>query len=198
MESLQSPYLKIEELISLVDEPNRSACIRILSDHHKLFESIQGSSHNHQAWPGGYIDHVHETMNLAVPLYNTLNSLRPLPFTLSDTLLVMFLHDIEKPWKYEQGDDGKLKIKESLQPKNVQHQFRAEKLKEYGIILSLEQENGLHYVEGEFADYRGDERVMHPLAALCHICDIVSARIFFDYPTEKDDPWKDTQRFRTQ
>ena len=35
-------------------------------------------------------------MNIAVVLYERLNSIRPLPFSLSDLLLVVYLHDVEK------------------------------------------------------------------------------------------------------
>lgn len=180
----------------MIDEPNRTACSKILSDNRELFQIAPGSSYNHQAWPGGYIDHVHETMNQAVFFYPFFNSLRQLPFTLSDALLVLYLHDIEKPWKYELGPEGQLQYIEALKSKEVQHQFRSKKLEEYGIILSAEQENGMKYVEGEFADYRSDERVMHPLAAFCHICDVTSARIWPNHPVQDQDPWRSAQRFR--
>ena len=39
-------------------------------------------------------------MNYACFLYDKMSELRPLPFLLSDALLVLFLHDIEKPVKY--------------------------------------------------------------------------------------------------
>ena len=38
----------------------------------------------------------------------------------------------------------------------------------------------LKYVHGEGDDYRKDRRVMSPLAALCHMADVGSARILFD------------------
>ena len=93
-------YLTIEELVAQIDGSNGAACARILADHRKLFETVQGSTNNHQAWPGGYLDHVLEIMNIAVLLHARMSELRPLPFSLSDLLLVVFLHDVEKPWKY--------------------------------------------------------------------------------------------------
>jgi hypothetical protein len=39
-------------------------------------------------------------MNIAIELYKNLGSHRPLPFSLSDVLLILYLHDLEKPWKY--------------------------------------------------------------------------------------------------
>lgn len=192
-----SRYYEIETMLDMIDdERNRNACLKILRENLKLFQTIPGSSHNHQAWPGGYLDHVQETMNIARVLYRKLNSLRPLPFSLSDALLVLFLHDIEKPWKYEIGPDGRRRIVESLKSKEAQHQFRANRLLAYGVVLTSKQENGLKYVEGEFNDYSSDGRVMNPLAAFCHLCDVTSARIWFDYPMEQNDSWSGASRIR--
>lgn len=191
---MKPKYLSADELVALLDEPNRSACRRILADHRKLFETVQGSTHNHQAWPGGYIDHVVEIMNVGVVLYGTLGALRPLPFSLSDLLLVVFLHDVEKPWKYELRDDGLLHHKESMQTKEQHQAFRLAKMAEYGVVLTADQENGLKYAEGEINDYSNRRRAMGPLAALAHMCDVASARLWFDHPSARDDPWTGAQR----
>ena len=45
-------------------------------------------------------------MIIAAVLHKEFSSLRPLPFTLSDALLVLFLHDLEKPWAYTPGKAG--------------------------------------------------------------------------------------------
>ncbi len=193
---MQYRYFEVERMIGMIDEPNRSTCLRILNDHKKLFQKVQGASHNHQAWPGGYFDHVQEAMNLAIVFFHQMNALRPLPFTLSDALLVIFLHDIEKPWKYELGKNGNLKYKESLKTKADCHVFRNQKLKEYGIELTENQKNGMKYVEGEHNDYTNLRRVMGPLAAFCHLCDVTSARIWHDHPSPENDPWNGAKRVR--
>ena len=133
---------------------------------------------------------------IVIILYERLHLARPLPFSLSDALPVVFLHDIEKPWKYELGPNGQLQEKEALKTKAAQHEFRAQKLKEYGIILTPDQQNGMKYVEGEFNDYSNHRRVMNPLAALCHLADVTSARIWFNHPMEQNDPWIGAQRIR--
>ena len=183
-------------MIEMLPEPNRGICSMILADNRELFQAVQGSSNNHQAWPGGYFDHVQETMNIAVMLYNALNPLRPMPFTVADALLVNFFHDIEKPWKYEFCEDGKLCYRKELKDKEAQRIFRAKKMAEYGIQLTAEQENALRYVEGEFDDYTNERRVMGPLAAFCHMCDVASARIWFDYPVHGQDSWPGAKRIR--
>ena len=64
------------------------------------------------------------------------------------------------------------------------------------IILTPEEENGMKYVEGEFDDYSNRRRAMGPLAALCHLADVTSARIGFDHPLDKNDSWVGARRIR--
>lgn len=186
-------YLTIDEMVARIDEPNRGACARLLGENRALFAVVQGSTHNHQAWPGGYLDHVVEIMNIAVVLYARLGALRPLPFSESDLLLVVFLHDVEKPWKYELAG-GQLRHRAELTGKEAHQRFRMAKLAEYGIALTAEHENGLRYAEGELGDYSNQRRVMGPLAALAHMCDVASARLWFDHPAVSGDPWAGASR----
>ena len=97
-------YHTIEQLIGMIDQPFCTSCTRILAEHRPLFETAQGSTHNHQVWPGGYIDHITDGMNLANHLYTFMSGFgRPLPFSRSDALLIFFLHDLEKPWRIKVG-----------------------------------------------------------------------------------------------
>jgi hypothetical protein len=185
---MPTPYYALEQMLEMIDEPNRTACQNILNDNLELFKNVQGSAYNHHTWIGGYYDHIMDVMNIAIVLYERLNSLRPLPFSLSDVLLVLYLHDIEKPWRYDLID-GKLYNKESMQDREMQNNFRIQKLKEYGIKLNPEHENGIKYTEGEGKDYSMNGRVMNELACLAHMSDVCSARLWFDYPEKKDDTW---------
>ncbi|MDE1970532.1 MAG: hypothetical protein KGI50_03065 [Patescibacteria group bacterium] len=181
------PRIPVDTLLHLIDEPYQSACRTILQEHRVLFQTVQGSTHNHQAWPGGYYDHVQEVMNFAPHLYAIASRwFDTLPFSLSDALLILFLHDIEKPWKYEWGPDGHLQEIEALRSKDAQHEFRARKLHEYGIVLTAPQANAMRYVEGELAEYSNKRRVMNELAAFCHCCDTISARIGYNLPQAED------------
>ncbi|MEN9327703.1 MAG: hypothetical protein RI947_511 [Candidatus Parcubacteria bacterium] len=191
---MKYPYLSIEELLTFVDPANRAACVRILNENRDQFESVPGSSGKHQAWSGGYLDHITEVMNIAVMQYVLYQSLRPLPFNLGDALLVLFLHDIEKPWKYVRFNGGYSILPEFVD-KTTQRIFRESKLLEYSVELTAEQVNALRYVEGEHTDYSTDRRVMNELAAFCHICDIASARIWHNHPAE-DDLWSGPRKKR--
>ncbi len=190
-------YLTLDELITLINEPNRSACIRILTEHRLLFEKAWGSTHNHQTWDGGYIDHVTDGMNMGRHLYPFMASFgRPLPFSLSDALLVFFLHDLEKPWRIFVDASGEASNRQEFSTKEQFQAFREAKLAEYGISLTAEQLNGLTYVEGEYKDYSSLCRVMNELAAFCHIMDNWCARGWYDYPKAEGDEWIGAGRFR--
>jgi hypothetical protein len=181
-------YHSMDELVAKLDEPNRSACGRILADHRARFATVRGGN-NHHTWRGGYLDHVTEAMNVGVVLHEEMSALRPLPFSLSDLLLVVFLHDLEKPWRFVLGPNQELLLTPELAAKDTHPQFRLQKLAEYGVVLTPEQDNGLRYVEGEGADYTNQRRVMGPLAAMAHMCDVASARLWFDCPAAVADPW---------
>lgn len=169
-------------MIYLIDESQAEACARILADQGQLFAQAAGATHNHQTWVGGYLDHLREVMNLAVVLYPTLDGLRPLSFTLSDALLVLFLHDLEKPW--QQTESAQL----PLGSHSDKHKFRLDLARRYEINLTPELENAMDFIEGEGPRYTSKERRMGPLAAFCHVCDTLSARLWFDHP-ETEDQW---------
>lgn len=190
-------YLSLDSLVGMIASPHREICGHILADHRALFETARGSTHNHQTWAGGYIDHVTDGMNYARQLYMLELSLgRPIPFTLSDALLIFFLHDLEKPWRILVDGSGRTSNKSGLDTKSAFKAFREDKLREYGLELTPAQMNALTYVEGEGKDYLSTERVMNELAGFCHMVDVWSARVRHDYPKEVDE-WSGAGRFRT-
>lgn len=144
----------------------------MLDENVKRWAKSQGSARAHHAWVGGYLDHIIQCIRLAEGLYPVMAAQHPLPFSLSDAALVLFLHDLEKPWKY---------VRPALTFFNKQsrHDFRAGLVAYYELQLTPDHLNALKYVEGELDDYKPGERVMGPLAAFCHMCDVASARIWF-------------------
>lgn len=194
---LKLDYLPLADMLKLVDEPAQSVCGRLLAGNQALFETAPGSRHNHQAWPGGYFDHVVDGMNYARHLYAFDTALgRPMPFSLSDALLVFFLHDLEKPWRIRAREDGTLANAAGFESKAAFKQFREHKLAEMGLALTPAQHNALTYVEGEGDAYSSSARVMNELAAFCHKVDIWSARQCHDYPKAVGDEWTGAGRFR--
>ncbi|MBD2013319.1 hypothetical protein H6F96_04715 [Microcoleus sp. FACHB-53] len=193
---MSARYLTIDELLQRMDEPYKSGCQNLFAEHRNLFQTARSSSNNHQAWTGGYIDHLHEVMNIAVVFYNTLNKLRPLPFPLSDALVVLFVHDLEKPWAYTQVE-GTWRRNDEFRSKEDTHAFRLKKLGEYGLQLPTYIERAIFFAEGELHHYSNRERAMSPLAAFCNICDVTSARLWHDRPLKQGDSCIGTGQFRT-
>lgn len=163
-------YLQLDDFYALM--PHGNELKKLVADYSEKIAAAPGSSHNHQAWAGGFIDHTTETLNIAWWLYRT--SPRPFPFELPHALEVMFLHDIEKPF----SADLKLAGKYSKPDRRA---FRAAVITDRKINLTPEQWNALRYVEGvPDSEYTPGERTMGELAAFCHCCDILSARLWHD------------------
>lgn len=172
---------KLSELADLLPEPLRERCWKLMDDNRALFETAPGSTNNHQAWPGGYIDHIRETISISFYMYTHIFPSRELPFTMNDAIAVLFLHDLEKPWRIGIDENGKYV---SLFPKKESEAFRERVMKEAGVwdLLTDEQREALKWVEGEHNSYAQNKRTMSELAAFCHCCDVMSARIWFNYP----------------
>lgn len=186
----QAGYESVDALVAKIEGSNGDACAALLSDHRDLFTHAPGSSGNHQAWPGGYVDHVTEIMNIGSVLYHTMSQFRELPFSESDVLLITFLHDLEKPFRQPHNPHGK-----KFKDKAAAEAFKLKKLAQYGIVLSPVQANALEFVEGIRDDkYRKDSRVMSELAAMCHMADLWSARGWYNHPLPFADEWGDAAR----
>lgn len=182
----------IEQMLEGIDEQNKQPAKSFWSDLTEYIPTAPGSSKSHQAWEYGYRDHIQEVMNLAHILYERLNAERELPFRLSSAALVLFLHDCEKPFKRATDEQLAHFPWITERPGKSDKKFQQRLIAHYGFMLSDEEWNGLRYVEGENEDYVNGKRVQGPLAAFCHVCDTISARIWYDYPEKSPHP-KDTE-----
>lgn len=197
-------YYTLIELVGLIDPPNRVPCQKIVAENYQLFQQAPGSTHNHQAWTGGYWDHVTECMNIWMQqfgLFNRIGRMNMLPeserFTCGDGLLVLFLHDIEKPWRCQlkdgkpiMGPNGQLAVLPGMEDKEERKRYAQQKITQMGVRLTPAQSTALKHVEGlRDSDYSPRSRVMTPLAAMCHTCDLWSARVFYDFPRPRRDAW---------
>lgn len=172
-------YLDTLQLLDHVEEPNRSIAKNLRNHLLEECPTALWSSNNHQAWEGWYFWHITEILNYAVVLYWAVEQVRPVPFTLWDTILVLFLHDLEKPYTYTNHTNDAYK-------KLSDYALRDTVIKDRWFQLTDDHRNGLLYVHGEWNDHRKDKRVQWPLAAFCHCIDTISARIYFDFPKEKN------------
>lgn len=157
-------------MVGLILPPHREDCAKFIQANQRLFDTSKGSATKHQAWPGGYRDHITEVMNIALVTYQGLEKIRPLPFSLSDALLGCFLHDIEKLWKH------------APHPKDQYFEPDKELLLKKVFHLEPKHFNAIKYAHGEGNDYHPTKRIQSPLAAFVHHCDNTSARIWFNYP----------------
>ncbi|MBA3678755.1 hypothetical protein H0W80_00965 [Candidatus Saccharibacteria bacterium] len=191
---MTSIYHSLDSMIEMIEPEQRKVIKQILEDNRDLFSVASGSSSNHQTWPGGYIDHVTECMNLAIQFYITLNACRELDFSLGEALVVMFLHDIEKPWRYRLDGSGKLETIPGMQGKPERAENRNTTIARYRLVLNARQLNAMQYVEGELDDYAPKRRMMWPLGAFCHLCDVWSARGWPNSPAAYSDTWPGAKR----
>lgn len=171
-------------MLEVVDEHNRQPARALWNDLMEHIPKAPGSGKSHQAWDYGYRDHIQEVMNLAYILYERLDGERKLDFTLGSAALVLFLHDCEKPFKRATDEQLQNFPWITERPGKSDKTFQRQLIEHYGFDLTDEEWNGLKYVEGENEDYINGERVQGPLAAFCHVCDTISARIWHDYPRQ--------------
>jgi len=178
------------EWLDGIEGPNKEAIARFIAhgDHRQRLEKSPGSRSAHHAWEGGWMEHERQTMMIAAYIYDLFmltERMDELPeneqFTLSDAQVVMFLHDIEKPFVYGFDDEGHVLI-ENPMTKQERKLFRKGVIEEFGFILSPTMANALTYVEGERdVDYIPGGRAEQPLASFCQVTDNLSARAFYDH-----------------
>lgn len=186
------PYHKLDDLLELMEPHHRHDCDRMIADYVEVMRTGPGSRHNHQAWAGGYLAHIVEGMNLIVVLFDTLNRLRPLTYSLSSALFIFFIHDLEKLGKYRVNESGQYEVIPRLATKQQERDHRNQLLERYAIVLTDEERIAFRYVEGEEADYSSTGPRMNPLGALCHMADVASARMWPHHPINND-PWRGSE-----
>jgi hypothetical protein len=171
----QMQYKKLDYFLKKIEGPNSFKCQKLFEDFKERFKASPGALRKHQAWKGGYIHHLEETMNLGKAFFEKMNSFRELPFSLSDVILVLFLHDLEKPFRY-------VPTKKEFFDDIEKHNFIESLIKKYKIKLNLNHKNALQYIHGEGESFHRTKRIQKPLAAFVHCLDTLSARVWFDEP----------------
>lgn len=181
---------KVRPTLQALAGTRAEGLLKFHDDHAKEILVAKGSSHNHQVWSGGYHDHLVHCFILAQDLYRLLRERvgsgphpvqyiggvytdDPLTFSLESAIVVLYLHDIEKIFKY------------GLWPNRYSDRLKKSKdawylgilPEKYGVWLSEQELNALQYIHGEGDDYSGEHRVMGPLAGFCHAIDVLSARV---------------------
>lgn len=163
-------------LIDTLEDKNQSQLKKLYQDIIEEMPNAKWSSNNKHQWrEWWYYDHIADILKFGKILYDNLNAYRKLPFSFDDVIIVILIHDIEKPYKYTWDKE---KHKDLLMLND--HSIRDNILETYNITLSATQQNGADYIHGEWHEYSKTERIMWPLAAFCHSIDVISARIYFN------------------
>lgn len=82
---------------------------KLLKLHVQLSESMNyfpAGKKNHHTGVGDYGRHVYETMMIALKLYDMISEHKQLTFSKDDVILVAYVHDIDKIWRYEKQTDN--------------------------------------------------------------------------------------------
>jgi hypothetical protein len=163
-----------------LESPFTEAIDQAISKYHKshadLIYYAKASKSKHQAWQGGYKYHLEQCIEIGETLYKAYT----FPFTFRSVFLVLYFHDIEKIFKYGNGLLGEHRAEESRLAITDKERYYTEFLPaQYEISFVEEELNALKYIHGEGDDYC-EERVMNELAGLCHACDTISARCFYN------------------
>lgn len=177
----------LRQLVKEINDPRRDVLLQIYDDHKHLFHFAAGARHNHQVWEGGYADHIAECLRINDVVYDSLQTIRPLPFTKASAAIALYLHDMEKPFRYGPKNDPQCQkwhkvFNDAALPSwsPIRWQVIDEFKKDYGLTLTDEETNALIYTHGEGSDYSGSKRVALPLAAHVHHCDNTSTRVWYD------------------
>lgn len=182
---MKQPEALLFYLKYLYEDPSYAGVMKFHQDHEQLILTAKGSKSKHQAWPGGYLDHLVECIEIGGQMMDGLRLIRPLPFSFESVIKVLYFHDIEKMFKYSGVPMCDPKHPEVFSDK--MKFYREIMPAEWGIEFTAEELNALENIHGE-VNY-GEHRVAGPLAAFCHCCDMLSARMWHDKPTKEE---KDT------
>ena len=185
---------KLRPVLERLTGTRAAGLLKFHDDHIKEILVAKGSSHNHQNWTGGYHDHLVHCFILAQDLYRLFTERigpgpypshystnesgqgyfddRPFPFSLENAIIVLYLHDIEKIFKYGLSQRYPARLVASKDA-----WYLGILPEKYNVILDEQEYNALKYIHGEGNDYRSDERVAGPLAGFVHSIDNLSARV---------------------
>lgn len=175
---LLSYLKKCEEL------PDYDGIIKFHYDYEDFIKTAKGSKKKHQAWQGGYVDHLVECMMIGDMMYERFEWVRPLAFDFANVVKVLYFHDVEKIFKYGPYYLDDLDEFESATFEKKDWFYKEGLPERYNVVFTDEELNALTYIHGE-KEY-GDEKQMLPLGAFCHACDCLSARMWFDHPTKQE------------
>lgn len=78
----------------------------------KEIEFCPAAIKHHHWWKKGWLDHTAQVLKISIDIYNNMSEYEPITdFTIDDVILVAFVHDLDKLWRYtelEKPKEGQL------------------------------------------------------------------------------------------
>lgn len=177
---MENQFLDLHQIVQLVDQPNKDAIIESYVQNAERVAQTPGARKKHQAWDGGYLDHVVYATNYGIALHNLHKQIGFQPdYSESDIAIVMLLHDFGKVARYRKVENGWDYVEN---PNQAEHDFFNHIIESHNFQLTAIQMNALEFVHGEGSKYTQKRRLMLPLATICHQADIWTARDCPDNP----------------
>jgi hypothetical protein len=163
----------------------------ILKNKHKMYYFSSARKHHH--WKtGGWSDHTAQVIKISIDLYKEISKYDPIKdFTLDDVILVAFVHDLDKLWRYvelkEPKEDQIFEYRKDLPPYNESSKVVAECFR-YGIELNDQHIEAIDHHHGgysfDISSVYSKNTSMTKLSALIHCADILSTYMWGDHETK--------------
>lgn len=179
-------------LRSIQNEELKEKYLNLYNTIEKDFTTAPAAVKYHHNWQGGLNTHTEQVINIAVNLFNKWKD--ELTINLDDVIIVSFIHDLDKMYKYElrplsEKKDNKpfyaYKHKSGATYPPEMDVLRI--LAKHGISLTREQTEALAWHHGGWSDASKTYKSNSQLAAIVHVADLFSARVLKKVREEKNE-----------
>ena len=169
-------------LSTIQDKETRKKYIGLYYDIEEDFTSAPAAVKYHHNWGGGLYTHTEQVMNIAVNLFDEWKE--KLTVKLDDIIIVSFIHDLDKMYKYKLRPLSERKENEPFYTYKYKEKatYPPEMdviriLAEHGISLSRQQTEALAWHHGGWSSAAKTYKSNSQLAAIIHIADLFSAKV---------------------
>lgn len=178
----------LENLFKLLTEPLRSV-VQLTHDSLKdrIYSQPAAVDHHHW-WPAGYADHIAQVMDISYKLWKEASE-SATEVSQDDVLLVAFVHDLDKLWRYRPTTDKRLLDKGRTFEYNKDQVSYTDVSKtvaecyKRGIILEDRHLEAIDHHHGGWSSdlssvYAPYGRNMTKLSTILHCADMFSTKIY--------------------
>lgn len=171
-------------LSKIQDKDSREKYLRLYNSILDDFTTAPAAVKYHHNWMGGLYVHTEQVMNIAVDMFNDWKD--NLNIKLDDIIIVSFIHDLDKMYRYElrpESERKKNKVFYLFKTRKDKHNYSNEMevlriLAGYNISLTKEQTEALAWHEGGWSDASFlKHKSNSQLPVIIHIADLFSAKI---------------------